>query len=109
MEELNYPVNIIRTNRKKTVGIYISRYFVKLYVPKEISENKINDILDSKKAWIISRIKDMRLLSSKVPTRYISGELFPYLGRNYSLNLRFGSKNVVKLKRGHFNIFLLEQ
>ncbi len=108
MEELNYPVNIIRTNRKKTVGIYISRYFVKLYVPKEIPENKISDILDSKKSWIISKIKDNSLLPPKVPKRYISGELFPYLGRNYRLNLRFGRENGVKLKRGHFNIFLLE-
>ncbi len=108
MEELNYPVNIIRTNRKKTVGIYISRNFVELYVPKEISENKINDILHSKKSWIISKIKDKSLLPPKVPKRYISGELFPYLGRNYPLNLRFGRENGVKLKRGHFNIFLLE-
>ena len=108
MQELNYPVNIIRTNRKKTVGISVSGNFVKLYVPKEISENKIDDILDSKKPWIISKIKDTRLLPSKVPKRYISGELFPYLGRNYSLNLGFGSENVVKLKRGHFNIFVLE-
>ena len=108
MQELNYPVNIIRTNRKKTVGISISGNSVKLYVPKEISENKINDILNSKKAWIISRIRERRLLPPKVPKKYISGELFPYLGRNYRLNLRFGSENVVKLRRGHFNIFVLE-
>ncbi len=108
MRELNYPVNIIRTNRRKTVRIYVSRNFVKLYVPKEISENKINDILHSKKSWIISKIKERSLLPPKVPKRYISGQLFPYLGRNYSLNLRFGRENVVKLKRGHFNIFVLE-
>ena len=48
------------------------------------------------------------MLLPKVPKRYVSGELFPYLGCNYRLKVRLGRENVVKLKRGHFNIFVLE-
>ena len=109
MQKLDYEIDIIRTNRIKTVGISISANFVKLYVPKEISAKKINDILESKKSWIISKIKDESLALPRLPKRYVSGELFPYLGRNYRLKVKSGRENAVKLKRGHFNILISEK
>ena len=109
MQPHGYAVDIIKTNRKKTVGISISGNFVKLYVPKAISEKKIKDILDSKKSWIISKIKDENLLLTKIPKRFVNGELFSYLGRNYRLKVKFGRENAVNLKRGYFNIFIGEK
>ena len=108
MQKIDYTVDVIRTNRKKTAGISISGNFVKLYVPKEISEKKINAILDSKKSWIISKVKDERLVIPKFSKRYVSGEFFPYLGRNYRIKVEVGKENAVKLRQGNLNIFVLE-
>ena len=108
MQKLYYSVNIIRTNRKKTVSIYISRNSVKLVVPKEINEKEINYILDSKKSWIISKLKKKDLTSPKQPKKYVSGELFPYLGRKYPLEVINGKENSINLKRGCLNIFISE-
>ena len=108
MQKFDYSVDIYRTNRKKTASISISRNCVKLYVPKELSGKKINDILESKKSWIISKIKEESSVVPKFPKRYVSGQLFPYLGRNYPLKVIVGQENSIKLKGGFLNIVMSE-
>ena len=106
MQKLDYTVDIIRTNRKKTASISIFRNKVKIVVPLRISEKGINDILDSKKPWIIAKLKEKDLVSTNCPKRYVNGELFPYLGRKYPLAVILGKQNSIKLKRGYLNIFI---
>ncbi len=106
MQKLDYTVDIIRTNRKKTASISISGKYVKFVVPSGISEKEKNDILDSKKSWIMSKLKEKDLVSTKCPAKYVNGELFPYLGRKYPLAVVLGNENSIKLKRGNLNIFI---
>jgi predicted metal-dependent hydrolase len=85
-KQINYE--IIRANRKKTVAIYVEPTVVTVRAPKRISGEKIRSLLEKKARWIFDRqeqIKHDRLLHP--PKEFVSGESFPYLGRQYRLKV----------------------
>ena len=50
--ENNIEINVHRTNRLKTVSIQVLRGEVKISVPKNLEQVKIDRILKSKSKWI---------------------------------------------------------
>ena len=50
--ENNIEINVHRTNRLKTVSIQVLRGEVKISVPKNFEQIKIDRILKSKSKWI---------------------------------------------------------
>ena len=90
--ENNIEINVHRTNRLKTVSIQVLRGEVKISVPKNLEQIKIDKILKSKSKWIK---KKLFLQSKIVPfsnKEYVSGESFLYLGRLYRLKIIIGKK-----------------
>ena len=78
--ENNIEINVHRTNRLKTVSIQVLRGEVKISVPKNLEQIKIDKILKSKSKWIKKKL----FLQSKITPfsnkEYVSGESFLYLG-----------------------------
>ena len=79
---------IIRTSRKKTMAIYVEPTVVTVRAPTRLSGEKIRSLVLKKSRWIFNRqeqIKRERALHA--PKEFISGESFPYLGRQYRLEV----------------------
>lgn len=97
--------NLSRSQRK-TASIYIERDGqVSLMVPKELSHEKIEDIIEKKRAWIYKGLAQWRVLNaSKVEREFVNGEGFLYLGRSYRLKLVEKQKQDLALKDGQFHL-----
>ena len=102
--ENNIEINVHRTNRLKTVSIQVLRGEVKISVPKNLEQIKIDKILKSKSKWIKKKL----FLQSKIAPlgnkEYVSGESLLYLGRHYRLKIIIGKKYNTEFKDGYLKI-----
>jgi predicted metal-dependent hydrolase len=85
-------VQIIRSHRRKTVGLQIDSEGIRARVPALLSEAQLKDVLQPKTAWLVRKQRRLEL-SSQVRT-LVSGETFLYLGRQYQLRRSFGKTSV---------------
>ena len=95
-----FIAEVIRTDRRKTADIRVEDGAVSIVVPKHVSVEKIDQLLLNKRSWIKEKIalhREMRPASNKV---FVSGEAFPYLGRNYRLKILQGNFTPVRLVQG---------
>jgi len=95
-----FIAEIIRTNRRKSADIRVEEGAVSIVVPVSTSVEKIDQLLIAKRRWIKEKIALQRELSPASTKQYISGEAFPYLGRNYRLSVKTGNFAPVKLLNG---------
>lgn len=98
---------IIRTNRK-TMGIIIdNNKNLIVRSPEDTAETKIEEVLNKKTSWILSKLKEMnKIKPAPKEKEFMSGEKLPYLGRRYRLEVSPAeiSKSEVKLYQGKFII-----
>lgn len=91
---------IIRTARRKTADIRVEEGAVSVVVPLHTSTDKIDQLLLSKRQWIKEKIALQQEQAPASSKQFVSGEAFPYLGRNYRLKVEHGSFAPVKLLQG---------
>lgn len=100
LEHNGFIAEIIRTNRRKSVDIRVEDGAVSVVVPVCTSAEKIDLLLAAKRQWIKEKIALQRELNPVSTKQYVSGEAFPYLGRNYRLKVEAGNFAPVKLLNG---------
>ena len=98
MDGFDFPVEIIRTDRKKSASIQLEGEKVQVRVPKTLSDVRIHDLIHKRSPWIKKKFKEAELGPSSRPKEYVSGETFSYLGRHYRLKVIHGSTTTIKLK-----------
>ena len=82
-----FPINIVRTNRRKTISISVAEGYVRVLVPKRLSEKEVSQIIDKKLPWIRDKIRAQSQIVPVKPREYVTGSNFMYLGKNYKLKL----------------------
>lgn len=102
MEGFDFPVEVIRTDRKRSASIYLENEVVKVRVPRFLSEQRIRELITRRTPWITKQIAKALERPIIKPKEYVSGETFPYLGRNYRLKVVKGNETSMKLKGGYF-------
>ena len=102
--ENNIAINVHRTDRLKTVSIQVSRGKVKISVPKNLEQFKIDKILKSKSKWIKKKLFLQSKITSFRNKEYVSGEDFLYLGRHYRLKITIGQKYNTEFKDGYLKV-----
>lgn len=97
-------IDIIRSNRKKTVSINIERNGgVNIIVPLDLNESKILDILKSKEYEIHRQITSKRELNkNRIERKFVPGQSFLYLGKSYNLHIVEKQEEPLILKNGKF-------
>lgn len=95
-----FIAEVIRTNRRKTANIRVEEGAVSIVVPTIMSVEKIDQLLLAKRQWIREKIAVQREMTPVSIKQFVSGEAFPYLGRNYRLKVESGSFAPVKLLQG---------
>ena len=78
-------VEVIRTKRKKTLSVRVFNGLVQAVVPEHLSDIRVTELIQKSIPWIIRKLQKESQVSVFSPKKYISGEVFPYLGRNYRL------------------------
>ncbi len=95
------PYEIIRSaRRKKSAAIQIKEGQVQILVPQNMPQAQIERLIRSKTPWIKNKLNEQKQRPPLKPKRYVSGEQFSYLGRQYALKLNSRGDPVVKLKQG---------
>lgn len=87
-------VAVVRTRRKKSISIEVREGAVRVLVPRFTGERSIAKLLAKNRAWIERKLTEQSAFEPYVPKSYRNGEVFPYLGRHYWLNLSRGETDV---------------
>lgn len=93
-------------SKRRTASLFIERDgSISLIVPEELELAEIEQIVETKQAWIYKSLAEWKdLNASKVEREFVSGETFLYLGRNYKLRVSDELKSDLVLKDGYFLI-----
>jgi len=100
--ELDFPYEVIRTNRKKSASIKVLHGKVQFIIPKHLSQKRLELLIQKKTPWVIKKLHDLSQVEPVKPKEYVNGECFTYLGRNYRLRLDNKESNKLKLTGGKF-------
>jgi len=108
IDGFDFTVNVIRTNRRRSVSIYLEDEIVKMRVPKSLSEKRIREFITKRTPWIKIKLKEVSDRPIIKPKEYVSGETLNYLGRNYRLKVTHGNETSIKLKGRFFSAIVLK-
>jgi len=107
--DFDFPIKIIKSNRKKTASIKLKTDIFEIRVPKRLSNNQIKDLIINWSTWMKKKINESKNYSTVQINKYRNGEKFSYLGRNYILKIASGNTTSIKLKGGVFELIVKEK
>lgn len=101
------PYEIRRTGRVKTVAVAVDpEDGVILTAPEQTALPRLDAIVRSKARWILTRLaRQSELPPAPSPREFVSGESFPYLGRQYRLRVASADESEgALLDHGHLTV-----
>tara|TARA_A200000113_G_scaffold221499_1_gene233447 strand:- start:158 stop:844 length:687 start_codon:yes stop_codon:yes gene_type:complete len=102
MSSLGLQVEIIKTNRKKSVSIQLKDGQVRVRAPRSLSDKRIDDLIKKRIPWIKKKLEECVKRPKAIEKKYVDGQIFSYLGKNYALRIIESNEAFVKLKNGCF-------
>lgn len=104
VDDLRFDVR--RSPRRASVQITVDRGGeLLLSAPDGCSTQVMEQFVREKRFWIYKKLAEKDLLGPRLPTKeFVSGESFPYLGRNYRMLLVPEQREAVKLEHGRFKM-----
>ena len=99
-----FVAQVSRTDRSKSATIKVEEGVVIVVVPRALTQERIKKLLDDKKLWVKQKIALHPQLPVTLEKKYVSGEAFSYLGRNYRLKITDGELTPIKLVQGRLTI-----
>ncbi|MBS1747108.1 MAG: M48 family metallopeptidase [Bacteroidetes bacterium] len=99
-------IKIEKTERRKTVSIFIERDgSVRVLAPATSSDEKIESAVKSKEYQIFQKLAKWKELNQgKLKREYVNGQSFLYLGRNYRLRINDNQDVPLKISGGFFHL-----
>lgn len=99
-----YVAEVIRTTRIKSARLQVEDGVVSISVPKALEVERIEQLLKDKNRWIKEKLYLHQQQQPAPKREMLSGEAFPYLGRNYRLKITTGKLQPVKLLHGRLQV-----
>ena len=100
MEGFGFPVEVVRSGRKRSVCIQLAGDGVRVRVPHRLSDGRVRELIGRRMGWITAKLRERAARPAPKPREYVSGEAFAYLGRNYRLRLAEGGRASVQMRGG---------
>lgn len=103
--DIEFRYRVEDAPNRSTVGIYLEpEDHITVRRPEGVSESKIEEILNSKKTWLLEKRDEQQEVAAFPSERdFYSGEKFPYRGRWYRLKVQFGGQDpALKFTDGRF-------
>jgi len=99
-------ITIEKTDRRKTVSIFIERNgSVKVLAPLTTSDEKVEAAVKSREYQIFTKLAKWKELNQgKVKREYVNGQSFLYLGRNYRMKITENQDVPLKISGGFFHL-----
>ena len=97
---LGLRVEVVRSIRR-TAALHIIGSDLQVRVPDYVGDERVAAFLKRKRPWIRSKVAEISLLPPHRTKELVSGESFPYLGRNYRLKVQEGHQVGVCLSGGY--------
>ncbi len=99
-------IKIEKTDRRKTVSIFIERDgSVRVLAPSKTSDDKIVEAVKAKQYQIFTKLAKWKELNQgKVNRKFVNGQSFLYFGRNYRLSIVEFQDVPLKLTKGYLTI-----
>ncbi len=96
-----YEYHLIKEDRKTLSLIVTPDLKIILKCPKDVTPEKINNFLQKKWFWLEKQLLFFKKYQRKTSQKeFVSGESFLYLGRQYKLQVRQSSGNLVSFTKG---------
>jgi predicted metal-dependent hydrolase len=99
-EVLGLRVEVVRSIRR-TAGLHIVGTDLQVRIPEHLEDQRVAEILKQKRPWIRSKVAELQRVPPHRTKELVSGETFPYLGRNYRLKVQEGHQVGVCLSGGY--------
>ena len=93
----------------RSADLFVEASTVRLVVPKRLSDQQIERIVKAKTVWIGKKLRLNSAIVVPKKKEFISGEAFPYLGKNYRLKVRHGTRDRVALLSGRLEVCIAEK
>ena len=99
-------ISIEKTDRRKTVSIFIERNgSVRVLAPVTVTDEKIEEAVRAKEYQIFTKLAKWKELNQgKVNREFVNGQSFLYLGRNYRLTITENQEVPLKISGGFFHL-----
>ncbi len=99
-------ISIEKTERRKTVSIFIERDgSVRVLAPVTATDEKIETAVKAKEYQIFTKIAKWKELNQgKVNREFVNGQSFLYLGKNYRLSIEENQDVPLKVSGGFFRL-----
>ncbi|MBE7444654.1 MAG: DUF45 domain-containing protein [Planctomycetia bacterium] len=99
-------ISIEKTERRKTVSIFIERDgSVRVLAPVTATDEKIETAVKTKEYQIFTKIAKWKELNQgKVNREFVNGQSFLYLGKNYRLSIEENQDVPLKVSGGFFRL-----
>lgn len=99
-------ISIEKTKRRKTVSIFIERDgSVRVLAPWTTTDEMIEKAVKSKEYQIFTKIAKWKELNQgKVNRKFVNGQSFLYLGKNYRLSVEENQDVPLKISGGFFRL-----
>ena len=99
-------ISIEKTERQKTVSIFIERDgSVRVLAPVTATDEKIETAVKAKEYQIFTKIAKWKELNQgKVNREFVNGQSFLYLGKNYRLSIEENQDVPLKVSGGFFRL-----
>ena len=88
-EVLGLRVEVMRSMRR-TAALHIVGTDLQVRVPEQLDDQRVAAILRQKRAWIRTKVAELKRVPPQRSKELVSGESFPYLGRHYRLKIQEG-------------------
>jgi predicted metal-dependent hydrolase len=97
---------IERTERRKTVSIFIERDgSVRVLAPISVTDEMIESTVKAKEYQIFAKLAKWKELNQgKVSRQFVNGQSFLYFGRNYRLSIVESQEVPLKMSGGYFQL-----
>ena len=115
----NFPIEIIRSNKRKTIAIQISEVAIIVRTPYWYSKYAIDSFIIKNSNWIQKKIYEKKTKEKYEPKRFINLEKFTLIGQDYKLKIIDSTldepkivDNLIIVKKGNSferNDFIKEQ
>lgn len=102
----NINITIEKTDRRKTVSIFIERNgSVRVLAPTTTSDEKVEAAVRAEEYQIFTKLAKWKELNQgKVNREFVNGQSFLYLGRNYRLTLTENQDVPLKISGSFFHL-----
>ncbi len=99
-------VTIRRSERRRTIGLSVEQDgLIVATVPRDAPIRSVEALLEAKAGWVSEKL---RLVESRPnaasPKQFVPGEGFPYLGRDYRLQLVEKQEEPLRLESGRWKL-----